>query len=283
MVALATVLEDLRSALEAHEPDVRHDVDPEALHDFRVAIRRTRSVLRLARRDARELYEAWNADWAWLAGVTGQPRDLDVLLSAVRSASSVPPSVAPGVVEVIGQLEVDRARAHTRLEEMLDGERYASMKARWRTALADLEDRPMGVGASVFAETLVRRAAKQFARHASGIDTHTPAPVVHDLRKRNKRLRYALQLFGDVMAVPVPREVSKRAKRLQDDLGEFQDNDVHHRLMTERISREDASPLMALAGGHFIEGFAAHRQAVLDALPADVDRFVDCLERTILK
>ena len=67
--------------MELNEEGVREQLDPELLHDFRVATRRTRSIEQLARRFLpTEMTRLWEQEWKWLAAVTGPPRDLDVLL-----------------------------------------------------------------------------------------------------------------------------------------------------------------------------------------------------------
>ena len=68
--------------------------------------------------------------------------------------------------------------------------------------------------------------------------------MLHDLRKRGKRARYAYELAGASTVV-------KRAKALQDVLGEHQDSTVaEDRLRT--LSR-DAPPDQALAAGRLVE------------------------------
>ncbi|MFT5083590.1 MAG: hypothetical protein ACI9Y1_001635 [Lentisphaeria bacterium] len=44
-IALQSILENLFHTMQLNEPGVREDIDPEFLHDYRVAIRRTRSAL----------------------------------------------------------------------------------------------------------------------------------------------------------------------------------------------------------------------------------------------
>src|SRR5262249_47960194 len=49
-MALATVLRALLNALEANVPGTIRDIDTEFLHDLRIAVRRTRSVIKLCGR-----------------------------------------------------------------------------------------------------------------------------------------------------------------------------------------------------------------------------------------
>jgi len=89
-------LRDQLAEIERADPLIRSSPDPEAVHDFRVAVRRTRSVLRTTR----ALYEEeWLAslrdELRWLAGELAPARDLDVLLERLLKESD--PEAAPVV------------------------------------------------------------------------------------------------------------------------------------------------------------------------------------------
>src|SRR5262249_37082862 len=65
----------------AHDPGARLGEEPEAVHKFRVAIRRLRSVLRSARPMVDRVWsDQLRAELDWLAQALGRVRDLDVLL-----------------------------------------------------------------------------------------------------------------------------------------------------------------------------------------------------------
>lgn len=79
-----------------------------------------------------------------------------------------------------------------------------------------------------------------------------PAEVqaLHDMRIAAKRLRYVLEVFGDLFG-PYAHRASKRAKDIQDLIGEIHDCDVMlpriHELMAE-LEREDAQAVREAAG-----------------------------------
>ena len=67
---------------------MREQLDTEFLHDFRVALRRTRSLLG----QIRDVFPAaavehFSSEFSWIGRLTGPPRDLDVLLLALRGRS----------------------------------------------------------------------------------------------------------------------------------------------------------------------------------------------------
>ncbi len=77
----------------ASERGVREGVDPEELHRFRVALRRSRSLLRAARPVLEGQLAGVDAELRWLGSVTGPPRDLDVLTA---HCSTVSATTGPG-------------------------------------------------------------------------------------------------------------------------------------------------------------------------------------------
>jgi hypothetical protein len=80
---------------------------------------------------------------------------------------------------------------------------------------------------------------------------HDPDAVeeLHEMRIAAKRLRYVLEMSEPVLGPPAAR-VAKRAKKLQDLLGEIHDCDEHLPLVERHIARlrtEDAAAVQATA------------------------------------
>lgn len=74
--------------------------------------------------------------------------------------------------------------------------------------------------------------------------------ALHDMRIAAKRLRYVLELHGPVFG-PAAERAAKRAKKLQDLLGEIHDCDVTIPRVQRHIDRlrlEDAAALQEVAG-----------------------------------
>ncbi|HEX4660254.1 MAG TPA: CHAD domain-containing protein [Streptosporangiaceae bacterium] len=85
-VAMAAVLTALLHTLEANVNGTVRDLDTEFLHDLRIAVRRTRSALKLAGDVLPgDLVSRFRAEFKWLGDLTTPTRDLDVYLSAIRA------------------------------------------------------------------------------------------------------------------------------------------------------------------------------------------------------
>ncbi|HEX6256378.1 MAG TPA: CHAD domain-containing protein [Euzebyales bacterium] len=227
--ALSTICSTLLDTIEVNERGVRDDIDTEFLHDFRVAIRRTRSMLSQAGEVIPETERRFYGDaFRWLAGETSELRDLDVYLLGFDDLTAQLPAEHRADVEPLRDLLEDLRRdAYTRLMVALDSQRYRELMASWRAFL----DAPDGAGA---ASTPVGRTAgeriwkayRSIVRHGRHIDDDSPAEAVHDLRKRAKKLRYLLEAYRSLYPRGDMRSLTAELVTLQDNLGTYQDCDV---------------------------------------------------------
>jgi CHAD domain-containing protein len=252
--AAAAILGRLRYHLLANEAGVREQLDIEFLHEYRVAIRRARSILRtisgvLPPDDTRALA----GELGWLAQLTGLPRDLDVHLAELRSANG---DLAP-----LSQYLADRREAaQDELVAAMDSERYHRLVDSWAaleradvvTADAPDADRPAGEEA----DALIARAYRRVIRRGRAIEASTPPEALHDLRKRAKELRYLLECFQTLYPERDRTSVIKELKALQDNLGEFQDCQVQAEavhVMAEELLRSGAPAPTLMAMGRMAE------------------------------
>ena len=225
----------------AHDPGTRLGLDPESLHDMRVAVRRSRALLRagapLIATDTRVLSE----ELKWIGQVLGDVRDLDVLIERLQAeATQLGREDARAADGLVRTLERERKRKRTAMLKALDGERYAALIDRLVATLDELApaDADTTLGA------LAQKQMKKLRRAVDALDDDPPDEALHDLRKRGKRARYAAEL-ADRSAIV------KRAKEFQDVLGEHQDSVVaEHRLRTLGAV---AKPAQALAAGRLVE------------------------------
>src|SRR5207244_2301123 len=80
-VAVARLLLRLLDTLEQNVDGVLRDIDTEFLHDLRVAVRRTRSAIKLLGEVLpADLARKYGAEFKWLGDLTTPTRDLDVHL-----------------------------------------------------------------------------------------------------------------------------------------------------------------------------------------------------------
>lgn len=213
----------------ANEPGVIADLDTEFLHDYRIALRKIRSVLSLFK----GVYDpeqtvALKARFAALMAPTGPLRDLDVyLLEQQGFYDLVPERMHAGLDRMFARL-LDRRRAEqATLSAHLRGKAYrkevkalARLFARRRKLLPG----PNASRASFdLACELIWKRYRRIRRIAAVLTAETPDDEVHELRIECKKLRYLMEFFGPVFPQDEFRTVLKALKNLQDSLGLFND------------------------------------------------------------
>lgn len=288
--AYRRVLTNLLDVAEANRPGTIDDLDPEFLHDLRVAVRRSRSVLSQAKGvlppDVRDIQ---TEELRWLGGVTGPARDLDVYV--IGWAGYVAPlgDDAAALDPVLAHLERKRAAAHRDLAKQLRSRRTTTFFRRWRRDLDALvvpavpaegtADEAVPDAARPIAEVAaerITRAHRRLVHHGRAIDADSPAGALHDLRKDAKKLRYLLECFGGLYEPDARKAFVKRLKALQDNLGEHQDAEVHieevRTMADELLATEAVHAGTLLAMGRLV----AHLEGVrLATRTTFADRFAD--------
>ena len=252
---LRRLLREQFDQLLAHDPGTRLGTDPESLHDMRVAVRRARALLRAGAPLIAADTQALSLELQWLGSVLGRVRDLDVLLARLRSeAASLDAEDRAAAGRLLRALDRQRTRARRALLKALDGERYDALIDRFDETLTALE--PTDSTATL--ASLARREFKRLRSDVRALD-HEPADdALHAIRKRGKRTRYAYELSGD-------RAVVKRARELQDVLGEHHDSVVAEERLRELA--HNAPGDQALAAGLLIGKERARRNSVRDSWP----------------
>jgi CHAD domain-containing protein len=227
--------------IRAHEAGARRARDPEEVHRMRVAVRRLRAILRASRSlFAEERVQRLRRELEWLGSALGRVRDLDVLDAHLRSQlRSRPPGGPVPRRGLLRRLAADRDRAAAALRAALDGRRYARLLSRLDTAfvgppLPAAGDSLPDIAAAQF-KTL-RRAVKKLPKHPSAEDLHA-------IRIKVKHARYAAELAQPIVGRRAERFIRK-AKTLQDILGEHQDAVVAERYVRRAAGKAPGARLL---------------------------------------
>jgi CHAD domain-containing protein len=257
-------------AIVRNDPGVRLGVDPEAVHDLRVATRRLRAMLRAAAEMVEpEWSEPLRDELRWLAGELGPLRDADVFLAYLRGATADSDGDdRAGADRLVELVEEDRRAAHARAIAALRGERYlALLQELERTARA-----PLVRSASVALDGIARTEFRRLRAAARRITDASTDHEVHALRIRGKRARYAAELAETAVGKRA-RRFLRHAKRFQDVVGEHQDAVVAEEHLRELAERGGLQA--AFAAGRLAEQQRIRRRRARARLAeawAEVDR-----------
>jgi CHAD domain-containing protein len=239
----------------AARPRLDDSADAEALHDFRVGLRRLRSALKaydaqlggsIPKKLAKRLQR--------LAGSTGPGRDTEVQIEWLRGRS---PHLSGhhriGGAWLLARLGERRREAYGELQEEVADEFDKvdkDLRARLSVYRAEIHldakaDRPTLAAAT--AEILHRQVADLEARLGK-ISDAADETEAHEARIRAKRVRYLLEPL--VEEIPGAGPVVKRFKALQDLLGDLHDAHVLEAELAgaaETAAAERARTLLALS------------------------------------
>jgi CHAD domain-containing protein len=228
--ALRQVLKWLLAALRRNEPGLKAAADPECLHDYRVAVRRTRALLgQLKEVFPETTTQRYAQKFAGLGDITGRPRDLDVyLLEFEQHRAELPEAMRADLDPLREYLDLQAATAHALLNKQLDAPDYARWLRRWELFLEQPPPRRARARqAALPVKALVsRRVWKLYRRlvdEGGAIAADGPPEPLHDLRKTAKKLRYLLELFRSLYPPEKLAPLIKALKGLQDQLGAYQD------------------------------------------------------------
>jgi len=250
-------------ALRANESGIIADFDTEFLHDYRVQLRKIRSVLSLFKGvydDA--LTAGLKADFTALAAPTGPLRDLDVyLLEKQKFYDLLPESLHDGLDTLFELFSAQRTAEKTRLARHLSSagykrrisglaKRFSRPKTLKRGEKADLP-------AHGYACERIWHRYRKVCKIAAGITPDTKDDEIHQLRIHCKKLRYLMEFFSPVFPKPALDGLLKPLKGLQDNLGRFNDYSVqqqnlHAFLLAQSHSRKGADLEVAQSVGALI-------------------------------
>jgi CHAD domain-containing protein/CYTH domain-containing protein len=226
---------------ESARQRMKQDRDGEALHDFRVALRRLRSLLRA--------YRPWLADTVRgrdrravrdLAGATGTARDLEVQIAWLAADHGFPPDAAAGAGRLAER--VREAQGPADRDTLRAVHRYPALRRQLEPALSrycaeiDREHPLGGVSCAAAAADLAVPALDELAGALAAIGSADDGAAIHRARIAGKRARYLVEPFaGDAAGGAA---LVRRFRRFQDDLGEMHDLDVLLALNRAEISTE---------------------------------------------
>jgi CHAD domain-containing protein len=235
---LAAALSDFLLTMRENLPGLLDDVDTEFLHDFRVAVRRTRATLKLGRPALPEVMRSrWEPAFKSLGDLTTPVRDLDVYQLDLPAMSRWLVTADPSDLDPLAtHLRGHRTAARRSLVRVLRSDTFGRMILEWGEELAGLAGLPRdGDGehltAGRLADRTVSRAYRRVARDGALIRADSPAADLHELRKRCKELRYALEVFAPLVDHAARRRAVADLKGLQDVLGRFQDSEVQRQAL----------------------------------------------------
>ncbi|NOQ13469.1 MAG: CHAD domain-containing protein [Methyloprofundus sp.] len=277
------IYQQLLRAIQINESNTQADIDTEFLHDFRVAIRRTRAGLSQIKNTLPLSIVTEYVDFfAWLGQITGATRDLDVyLLSYKQYQAALPTSLQQDLSPLYAFLKHKQVIAQKELAAQLSNSQYRKQLAAWEQFLKEpLAKKNAESNAKLtikeLADQRTWKVYKRVLKEGSAISETSPAEALHDLRKTCKKLRYLMEFFQSLYPAKEFKAVLKALKGFQSVLGDFQDYEIQE-VNLKQFSKEMMAKGVAsntfLAMGVLVQHLDSMRCAARDDFAEQFDLF----------
>lgn len=296
--AVRRIMQQLVTVMHQNLPGVREDIDSEFLHDFRVSVRRARSLLGQMKG---VLDAPTTADLTTrlkdMGAITGNLRDLDVyLLKKAEYTAMVPDVLKPGIAQLFSTLARKRRYAKDRMIKRMAADEFATDMRVLDTfvqsnPLADPLDeseapaanRPIGE----MARAVIHKRYCRIVKKGRKITAATPDEELHRLRIDCKKLRYLLEFFTSLFPRDQMKILIKQLKQLQENLGDFNDLSVQQEFLVDYlqgiIPKSPREILLAAAIGGLITRLGIEHQRVRSQFLSVFARFDDVENRNRFK
>lgn len=231
--AAKAILCFILNIISENEAGIRKDIDTEFLHDFRVAIRRTRSALgQIKNIFPPDITGRFREEFSCLGKLSNHLRDWDVyLLHEERYKEMLPENLREAIAPLFTYIKAERKKEFRKVIRGLNSPQYSAVLRDWQAFLQSVpEDASSAPGAfrpvvEVARERIYKKYQK-ILRLGGKIKNDSPDKKLHRLRIECKRLRYLMEFFCEVFPGEEINILIKQLKKLQDNLGRYQDFSV---------------------------------------------------------
>ncbi len=274
--ATKVILRFLLKVMRINEAIFEKDLDTEVLHEFRVAIRRTRSALA----QIKNVFPARTTDrfkknFAYVGKGSNVLRDLDVyLLNQNAYKERLPAVLRDDIDPLFNHLRKKRAKAFQHVKRSLKSKKYEQIMKDWERFL---NKPPPDSATASNAELPVidlarRRIYKKFqgvVKTGSKILANAEDEMLHALRIECKKLRYLMEFFANLFPRKKIKALIAQLKYLQDNLGDYNDlcvqRDYLMKIIEELPDAQQKSKKTLAAIGSLVGALDKEKQTVKDA------------------
>ena len=189
-------------------------LNPEAIHDMRVATRRLRAVIKTFKRIFPAKAKKIRADLQKFFRILGKKRDLDVFSEFILHTINAKSISFPKLARKIDQ-------SQKKILSMLKSKYYASLIE----SLEQLKTIKTKQNILKVSRNRIRKALNKVLEIASSIDSKVDDKTLHKLRISIKKLRYICEFFEPIFSKYICSLGSfiEKKKKIQDILGDHQD------------------------------------------------------------
>lgn len=231
--------------------------DSKALHQIRVNLRSTRSLLELfAPVFDKKVIDYFMTNFKALANSTNAKRDLDTFYEFLQKQKN-----ADELILLVTKLEKNESRS---VKNRITSFETSELFKDWEVFLKEQSDFYKG---EKFDEIIKKTTAKtmrlqilKIKKKLNKLNKQSPNENFHSTRKQIKKLRYLTEFFIDLFALKSLEKCAKKTKQMQELFGNLQDSDVWLELLSRMQGHDKNNKITDKIKNHAIK----NRYEILD-------------------
>ena len=292
--AAKIILSFLLQVIRINQANIAKDLDTEFLHDFRVAVRRTRSALgQIKDVFPLKITERFKKNFADVGRLSNQMRDLDVyLLKKDAYKAMLPPVLQNDIEPLFKYLQGERSKALQKVISGLRTKKHTKILNDWEDFLNEpRSNSETAVNSKLpiiyLAKKRIYSKYRSVVKAGNLILENTEDELLHALRIQCKKLRYLMEFFSSLFPPKKINRLIEQLKKLQNNLGDFNDLCVQEEYLlsiTKKLPSTHQQLKKALVAiGSLIGTLNIERQEAKDAFAKTFTGFASPVNKNLFR
>jgi len=250
-----------------------HDED---LHQMRINLRKSRALIgKMGAVFEREKLSFYDEQLSMIAKKTNKKRDLDVFIQAFEAHFA--DNVRDELRFFYHDINQQRVEEEERLKAYLKSDALEGYFKNWKSFLKDVSNlsKKAEEPIALFLEESIDAILKTIKKKIKKYKRNNHEEHLHKVRISFKKLRYILESFEPLFQKEKIQHLLKRVKKLQNDLGDFNDLCVQHAFLAaylaeHKIVRENESSFDS-----FLSELESAKAKLQKKIEADIEESID--------
>lgn len=277
--AASRIVNSMLELIHRNIPGLLNDIDTEFLHDYRICLRKTRSLLGLLKdvypeAETKSIREALGE----MARSTNSLRDLDVyMLSRDEYSSMLPSELRSATDEMFLDFAKERKTQLKKVVSRIKSGKYKTffedMANFFSGQSGHAESRNAEVPVKNLAYAHIYRRFRKVRRLSAAITVDSPDEMLHQVRIECKKLRYLMEFFSEIIPQNEVDSAQKQLRRLQGRLGEFNDASVQQAALLAYLKKKQPETGLSMAIGGLVTALYQRQQQARSSIFQSLEEF----------
>lgn len=234
---MRTIFYALKEKIAFHQNEYIKSRTNESLHQFRVNIRKTRSLLQSIE-DVFEqgITQRFIKNLKYIANETNQKRDMDVFKEYLEGLDEM------GAEEILAVIQTKKEQIDNKLFDVLKGVHCQRVMDEWDVVVNDEDRFFIGKNGNLslkkVASNAISRRLKKMKNALQTLDEGAKLHDFHSVRIEFKKLRYLCEFFEPFLQEAQLEQMMRLSKKMQNLFGKLQDRDVAREILKSFESDE---------------------------------------------